>query len=135
MTGQQLAAAAESFVGVRFRLHGRDPATGLDCIGLLAASLARLGQRAVLPAGYSLRMRSLPEMDGFVFGSGLVAASAGPQPGDVRLVAVGPGQVHLVITASDLRVVHAHAGLARVIHSAMPANWPTLGHWRLRGEN
>jgi hypothetical protein len=27
-----LANAAAGFLGVRFRLHGRDPATGLDCI-------------------------------------------------------------------------------------------------------
>lgn len=135
MIGQKLAAAAEELVGVRFRLHGRDPATGLDCIGLLAASMARLGHDAVLPVGYSLRTRSMPELDCFVSGSGLVPASGAPWPGDVRLVRVGPAQVHLVITASDGRVVHAHAGLGRVIQSAMPASWPTIGHWRLRGEN
>ena len=33
MSAQALAEAAAALVGSRFRLHGRDPATGLDCIG------------------------------------------------------------------------------------------------------
>ena len=63
MSGAALAAAAESLVGTRFRLHGRDPDTGLDCVGLLAASLAAIGRAAPLPNGYRLRARSLPGLE------------------------------------------------------------------------
>ena len=38
-----LARAAAGCLGVRFRLHGRDPATGLDCLGLLGAALVATG--------------------------------------------------------------------------------------------
>ena len=50
MSGAALAAAAESLVGTRFRLHGRDPDTGLDCVGLLAASLAAKEAATAPPA-------------------------------------------------------------------------------------
>ena len=38
--GPALASAAEALVGARFRLHGRDPATGLAGLCVLAAALA-----------------------------------------------------------------------------------------------
>ena len=38
-----LAIAAGELVGSPFRLQGRDPAHGLDCIGLVLVSLARIG--------------------------------------------------------------------------------------------
>ncbi len=34
-----LAAAALNLIGTPFRLHGRDPATGLDCVGLVAEAM------------------------------------------------------------------------------------------------
>ncbi len=43
-TREAFAEAAESLVGIRFRLFGRDPAYGLDCVGLVAAALARSGR-------------------------------------------------------------------------------------------
>lgn len=53
--GTALAAAAASFVGAPFRLHGRDPARGLDCVGLVAAALAATGRPARAPSGYRMR--------------------------------------------------------------------------------
>ena len=45
MTAESLALAAEALEGAPFRLHGRDPVTGLDCIGVLAQSLEAFGQK------------------------------------------------------------------------------------------
>jgi cell wall-associated NlpC family hydrolase len=44
-----LATAAETLVGSRFRLHGRDPETGLDCVGVVAAAMAAIGQSPPSP--------------------------------------------------------------------------------------
>ena len=124
MSGQQLAEAALSLVGTPFRLHGRDPATGLDCVGVLASALAACGSEARLPNGYALRNRVLPELGSFVAGSGFAAASGPVEPGDVLLVRAGPGQFHLLIAADNGGFIHAHAGLKRVVRCEGPLAWP-----------
>lgn len=131
MKPDSLASAAQALVGVPFRLHGRDPQTGLDCIGVLAASLAACGRPADLPLGYALRTRVLPRLDPFVHGSGLIEAAGSIRPGDIVLLRVGPGQIHLAIAASEGRFIHAHAGRRRVVCDRLLQEWTVAGHWRL----
>lgn len=126
-----LAAAAESLVGTPFRLHGRDPATGLDCVGLLGAALALTGRTVALPNGYSLRARSIARLLPEPADCGFVAVSDSLQPGDVALVRSGPVQFHLIIAARAGGYVHAHAGLRRVVHAAAELPGPVLHHWRI----
>lgn len=131
MSAQALAEAAAALVGSRFRLHGRDPATGLDCIGVLAAALVAIGRPAPLPTGYALRTRALPPLEGWALACGLVAS---PQPlaaGDVLIVRPAPCQHHLLIAASARSFIHAHAGLRRVVRMPGPLAWPELRRWRL----
>lgn len=130
MIGPALASAAEALVGTPFRLHGRDPAIGLDCLGVLAASLAAVGRKAILPHGYTLKMRALPALDRFAQGCGLIPAQGTILPGDVLLARVGPVQFHLALAGHAKRIVHAHASLRRVVVMAGPLPWPLLHHWR-----
>lgn len=130
--GRALARAAEALAGTRFRLHGRDPATGLDCIGLLAAALAAIGRAAPLPTGYALRSHRLPALDGIAAACGLAEAQGALRPGDVMMLRVGPCQHHLAIAARGGGLVHAHAGLRRVVVMPGPPGWPVLRRWRLR---
>ena len=97
MSGQALAAAAEALIGRRFRLHGRDPASGLDCIGVLAAALARIGRPAPLPNGYAMRIASTGRFADAAERCGLVPAALPFMPGDVTVFHVGPNQFHLAI--------------------------------------
>lgn len=129
--GETLAAAALALVGTRFRLHGRDPATGLDCIGLLAAALADSGRAAPLPIHYALRNRSIASLLEFAAPAGLVETAAPIEAGDVLLVRTGPAQHHLLIAAPGQGFVHAHAGLRRVAVTPGPLAWPAERHWRL----
>lgn len=131
MSGESLACAAEALVGRPFRLHGRDPATGLDCIGVLDQALQAIGRQATLPQAYSLRTRQVPDLSGLAESCGFAAAEGVPAPGDVLFVRIGPVQFHLVIAARDGRFVHAHAGLRRVVTGRIDATWPIIGHWRL----
>lgn len=132
MTGEDLARAALALAGAPFRLHGRDPATGLDCIGLFAAAMAQAGRPVDLPNGYALRARSLPDLCSFARSAGFVAVADGaPQPGDVCMVRPGPVQFHLVITATPTAFVHAHAGLGRVVVTPLDPAWPLVSQWRL----
>jgi cell wall-associated NlpC family hydrolase len=126
-----LAEAAEGLAGTRFRLHGRDPATGLDCVGVLAAAFAAIGRNAPLPTGYRLRSRDVPRLADIAEACGLVAASGPVEPGDVLLLRVAACQLHLAIAVQGGRFVHAHAGRKRVIAAAGPLAWPVVGRWRL----
>ena len=129
-----LATAAESFVGVPFRLHGRDPAYGLDCVGLVAAALATIGRPARAPSGYRMRQVRIDGLLDAARRSGLAEAVGPIVPGDIVLARPGPGQFHLAIAAKAGGVVHAHAGLGRVVLAPPPLAWPVEHRWRLVAE-
>lgn len=127
MSGPTVALAAEALIGAPFRLHGRDPATGLDCVGLVAAALGARG-----PLGYHLRNRDISALLAFAPAAGLIDADGPVEPGDVLLAHSGPAQHHLLIADTRGGFVHAHAGLRRVVATRAPLPWPTERHWRLK---
>lgn len=131
MTGADLARAAAELVGTRFRLHGRDPATGLDCIGLFAAAMRCAGQPVTLPTGYPLRLNDigawLPDPAAY----GFTEAGGSAKPGDVVMLRLGAAQFHLAIAAPEPGWIHAHAGLRRVVHSALLPAGHIVHHWRM----
>lgn len=127
MTGEQLAEAALALVGTPYRLHGRDPRVGLDCVGVLAAAL---GQPGSVPNGYALRMRRIPDTASLVGGLGLTEANGAIQPGDVLMLRPSPCQFHLAIASDARSMIHAHAGLRKVVRGPRP-EWPLAAHWRL----
>lgn len=130
MTGAQFAATAEALAGTRFRLHGRDPHTGLDCLGLIAAALASNGRAAALPVGYTLRRRGLDEADTLAGTLGLGLARGKLAAGDLLLALCSPVQPHLVVALGGERIVHAHAGLGRVVVDTCDPAWTIVRHWR-----
>lgn len=129
--GEALARAAESLIGVRFRRHGRDPASGVDCIGLVHASLMAIGRKPVAPVGYALRNWSIEESLGCAQASGLVVVQDAFMRGDVLLVQPSTVQHHLMIMAGTNSVLHAHAGLRRVVRQPLSGNLAIAAHWRL----
>ncbi|MFT4027599.1 MAG: hypothetical protein QM676_12470 [Novosphingobium sp.] len=131
MRGADLAAAAEALVGTRFRLHGRDPAGGLDCIGLFAAAMAGAGRAVAVPNGYAMRLRDIAAFRPLAAELGFAEAAGAVRPGDVLMFAVGPVQFHLAIAAVGGGFVHAHAGLRRVVTGPAGGDWRPAGHWRL----
>jgi cell wall-associated NlpC family hydrolase len=132
--GASLATAAEALVGTPFRLHGRDVARGLDCLGLVAAALAAIGRPIETPSGYSIRRLEIGRFLALASRAGLIETRDLPHPGDVFLVRPGPAQHHLVIAASARSFVHAHAGLGRVVNTPAPLPWPIERQWRLVSE-
>ena len=132
ITPLRLACAAEELEGSPFRLHGRDPATGLDCIGLLSAAMAQAGQPIVLPSGYPWRLRDLSQWLPPPHSCGFSVARGPVRPGDAIMLQPGPAQFHLAIAARGGRWVHAHAGLRRVVISAELPVGEITAHWRLR---
>lgn len=129
MTGDEIARAASALVGTPFRLHGRDPRCGLDCVGVLALAI---GRTAAFPNGYALRGGNLEAIKRLASALGLLPAGGKVLPGDVLLFRPGPAQFHFAIAAKGNLIVHAHAGLRRVVAGPCPDHWPLIGHWRVQ---
>jgi cell wall-associated NlpC family hydrolase len=129
--GDELANAAQALVGVPFRLHGREPATGLDCLGLVGRALEDCGRSVRYPQGYRLRNTDIAPWLGFAARNGLRSCADPVRRGDVLLMQPGPAQHHLLIALGDTRFVHAHAGLRRVVIQHFPSPQPPLAQWRL----
>ncbi|WP_341207024.1 peptidoglycan endopeptidase [uncultured Sphingomonas sp.] len=123
--GERVLAAAQALVGVRFRMQGRDPALGLDCVGLVGVALRRAGADVTVPRDYAVsRGRVSP-------GSvppGLIVCD-GAAAGDVLLCRVGATQLHLAVRAYD-GIIHADALARRVVARPGAVPWPIEGAWR-----
>jgi cell wall-associated NlpC family hydrolase len=134
MIGRRMAfaVAAEGLVGTPFRFRGRDPRTGLDCAGVVVVALEKLGSPAPPVAFYAFRQRDFASQIGCAAAAGFADADGPPQTGDLLLLRTGPAQVHLGVVGSNARLIHAHAGLGKVVTTPAPLPWPVERHWRLR---
>ncbi|WP_144039884.1 hypothetical protein [Novosphingobium sp. TH158] len=131
MSGEALARAAMAFVGCPFRLHGRDPAAGLDCIGLIEASLLAIGRPARLPNRYALRTGRWHGLDEMAQSCGFALAPGAELPGDICLFRPSAMQMHFAITGPDAAIrIEAHAGLRKVVATPTSASTP-LRRWRM----
>ncbi|HEX7820329.1 MAG TPA: peptidoglycan endopeptidase [Sphingobium sp.] len=128
MAGEAICRAAIALIGTPFRLHGRCATRGVDCVGLALLSLRGAGMNVPEPPPYRLRAGAAPMAAGWMRTAGF-GEGAGRQPGDLVIVRVSALQPHLLIDAGET-VIHAHAGIGRVVRTAMPPEWPELARWR-----
>lgn len=126
----RIAKAAEECLGTPFRLHGRDPKTGLDCIGLITSSLAKSGINPPIITGYSLRNLEISRWLHIAGECGFAPTTGEFSPGDLLLLRISPVQAHCGVISESKALIHAHAGLARVVRTPMPLQWPVEHHWR-----
>ena len=130
MSNPHAVAAAEAFVGSPFRLRGRDPVTGLDCVGLIAAVTDRVGGNARPPTSYGLRNTNISAMLSSASASGL-RRTENPSAGDVLLFDLGAGQFHLAVAVGPEAIVHAHAGLRKVVQGRPDPSWKRIAAWQI----
>lgn len=116
---------ARGAIGARFRVHGRCVAFGLDCVGL-----AGLAYGVVVPRGYALRGGTVVQVLEAAAAAGLVRVEDACA-GDLLLLDAGAGQLHLAI-ASETGVIHADAGLRRVVERPGALPWPLIARWRVK---
>ncbi|MGK6324506.1 peptidoglycan endopeptidase [Sphingomonas sp. DT-51] len=127
--GARVLAGARLTLGVRFRAQGRDPALGLDCVGVVATALSRAGAAVgALPGGYRLRCGVLPALTL----PPELRACDGTMPGDVLLLRVSPAQLHLAVR-SERGLIHADAAAGRVVERPGEPPWPLVMAWRWAG--
>lgn len=117
---------------VPFRPQGCDPATGLDCVGLVWAAYRAAGRELVRPQGYPLRGWTRVRIE-----AALVAAGFGPvvgaHIGDVALIAFAAAQFHLGLIG-PASLIHAHAGLRRVVETPLGDAANGAAIWRLSND-
>lgn len=132
--GAVVAARALDLVGVSFKLHGRQPEVGLDCVGVVAAALAGCGNGIEPPCDYTLRGEHLDRISAFLDRDCFRALNREvARPGDILLCRPAVRQLHFAVV-TNAGAVHAHAGLGRVAMTPLPLPWPVVGHWRYVGE-
>lgn len=109
-------ARARSLLGTDFRLHGRDAAYGLDCVGLVALTYGLTN----LPQDYPLNGGSAAH---YMQMLGLFARlrEGAPQAGDCLLLQLAPTHFHVGVW-SGASLIHAHVGLRKVVET--PGIWP-----------
>lgn len=117
-------------VGVGFRAQGRDVATGLDCVGLVWAAYTAAGCALRAPRDYPLRGWRYERIEAALAAAGFRSVDD-RRAGDVALIALPAGQFHLALTG-PVSLVHAHAGLRRVVETPFDAPIPGPAGWRLR---
>lgn len=126
----RILSAARACVGARFRFQGRDPAIGLDCVGLADFTYRSVGAEPMLPTGYALRGGDLRDSEARLSTSGFVkidkdAACAG----DLLVLRPGARQIHLAVHSGG-GFIHADLGLRRVVETPGYPPWRLLGFWR-----
>ena len=133
--GWRLGRAAESLVGTAFRLHGRDPAFGIDCVGVLTHSLQICGLPVPTGIYYGLRNATIDRPVAQFCAAGFAPVAADqPRSGDVLLAIVGPAQFHVLMMGTGNQFIHAHARTKRVVATPAPLGWPIAGQWRLNDD-
>jgi len=130
--GARIVAGARGAVGAPFRLHGREVADGLDCVGLAACALREGGFEGEVPSGYALRSGDADRVAALIEAAGL-AMTREAADGDLLLLRAGPGQLHLAIVVPG-GIVHADAAQRRVVERPGVPPWPVLGRFRLGEE-
>jgi murein DD-endopeptidase / murein LD-carboxypeptidase len=121
----EIIAAARRCVGARFRPHGRDPAWGLDCVGVAGIAFGR-----IVPVRYPLRGGDPRRIIELITASGLRRSNDDPDAGgSLLLFAVDAAQHHLAV-ATGAGFVHADTQLRRVVETTMRPHGALLGAWR-----
>jgi hypothetical protein len=124
-------AAARAGVGTRFRAQGRRIGLGLDCVGVALLAAAGAGVRLAPVPAYALGGLQDDLLAATLLALGCRRVRRA-KPGDLVEYALAPGHRHLAVI-SDRGIIHAHAGLGRVVEGPVPDDWPVVAHWALPG--
>jgi cell wall-associated NlpC family hydrolase len=128
-TPEEIVERGRTLVGAKFRPQGRDPAIGLDCVGVVLWVFGI--PQDLVRRDYRLRGARRGEVEIAMqrwFGP-LDPHQLGP--GDVALFDIRERQSHLAIS-SDRSLIHADASLRKVVEVPMPARWPLTAAFRSR---
>ncbi len=120
--GEKIVEAARSCVGAPFRLQGRDPATGLDCIGLVLFAARAVGFADNTDADYRLTENPARLDDALLAAQLIPLGFTEIMAGDVLRFTAGGTPLHLGI-ATGAGVIHADIRFRRVVEHDLDETW------------
>ena len=123
-----VVARARSAVDSPFRPQGRDPHTGLDCVGL--ALWAFDIPPTAIRRNYRLSGEHLEEFE-HELAQRFSRADLESRPADLWLCQVSQRQAHLSICCGQ-SFVHADARLRRVVETPGRPPWPVIAAFRIK---
>ena len=84
-----------------------------------------------MPTGYAMRRGDADAVASLIAAAGLARVETAAS-GDLLLLRSGPGRLHLAVLTLQ-GIVHADAGIGRVVERPGPAPWPVLAVFRQEG--
>lgn len=128
---QAAIAGARTGLDTRFRAQGRLIGVGLDCVGVALLAAAGAGVQLGPVPPYALGGDHTDLLAATLRDLGLRRVRR-PRPADLVEYALAPGHRHLALI-TDRGILHAHAGLGRVVEGPAPCDWPVVACWALPG--
>ncbi len=126
-----IVAAARNAIGTRFRPQGRSPGLALDCVGLALEAGKAAGVVVEPVPAYAINGDHGARLDQALRAIGCEQVTEA-RPADLLVVAPTPRRRHLAVVAPG-GVIHAHAGLGRVVEGPLDPCWTIVGIWRFPG--
>lgn len=114
---------ARRLVGIPFRPQGRDPATGLDCVGVAINAFGI--DPGAIRRDYRLRGDHQHEIQRTLQRWFHQVHPSAPEPGDLILCSVRYDLPHFAIQCGQ-SFIHADARLRRVVETPGRLEWPVL---------
>lgn len=127
-----IVACARTHVGVRFLHQGRNPATGLDCLGLLIATARQAGITLHGQCPSTLDDRQYSSRPDTQYLQAMLDRYLQPvdtaEIGDVLLLRIHQRPQHLALVSDypalgELGMIHAYAVARRVVEHRLDAEW------------
>jgi cell wall-associated NlpC family hydrolase len=119
---KKFAEAAESCVGAQFRLQGRDPAIGLDCVGLIAWCAKATGLQVTHIPAYTLTSTPVALVPALLHAGFSPRYSSVPHVGDVMVFDMGNCLNHAGVCLGA-HMVHADMRFRRVVAHRIDDVW------------
>lgn len=133
ITGSSVVREARKHIGIKFRHQGRNPATGLDCIGLAVRVLTDLGLPVSDITNYDRDPN--PAMMGAAIEPYLLAVDTNEiTPGCILWMKFVREPMHIAIV-TDIGMIHAYGTIGRVVEHSIDSKWKKRIHraYRING--
>lgn len=127
--GDEAVARARGLVGTRFVAQGRDPAIGLDCVGLALIAYRIDGAR--VRDDYRLGGAHRGAILGFAKANFRRVPRPRRRAGDLLLLRPGVSQWHLALWSGD-GLIHADIASRKVVERPGLPEWPVAAVLRPR---
>lgn len=120
MKRQDVVDAARKYLGVKWKHQGRNPESGLDCLGLVVQVAKDMGMTPHDPVDYTKSpdgQRLLAELN----------TQLNPvvdyDTGDILLIRMGTNPQHLAFVTESGGIIHSYANIRRVVEHPLDDEW------------